>query len=92
MTILDIDGEKWLIIMSAFEYAHPDSKHLACDEFDKLHRKYPNFVIGVRRDDGKLGFSCSPELEEKIRARILPNHKWRKLRIVPPANSPTQAE
>jgi hypothetical protein len=87
-TVLEIDGEKWLIILSAFEYADRESKHLACEEIEKLRRRYQNVVTGLKRDDGKLGFACSSELEGKILARILPAHPWKTIRLYPPLDSP----
>jgi len=83
-TVLDIDGEKWLIVLNTFDYGSPEAKHLASDELWRLDERVRNFVTGMKHADGTYGFACSEELAAKIRARILPNHPWKKFRLYPP--------
>ena len=86
-TILDIDGEKWLIILNSFDYGSRESKHWASEGIDWLHANCRNYVTGMKRPDGTFGFACSAELEEKIRARIGPDHPWRTVRLFPPPDA-----
>lgn len=87
-TILDIDGEKWLVVLNSVDYGSPEAKHLASDEIWKLHDRVSNFVTGMKWPDGTYRFACSEELEAKIRAKISPNHPWKKFRLYPPLDEP----
>ena len=89
-TVIDIEGEKWLIVLNTFEYGSPEAKHLASDELWRLSDHHRNFVTGMKRPDGTYGFACSGELQEKIRARILPDHPWKKFRLYPPSDLPSK--
>ena len=91
-TVLDIEGEKWLIVLNTFDYGRPEAKHLASDELWKLRARFPNFVTGMKRPDGTFGFACSDQLEAKIRARLLPNHAWKKIRLYPPSDAASKPE
>ena len=84
--VLEIDGKKWLIVLNAFDYGSPEAKHLASEELWKLAERIPNFVTGMKREDGSFGFACDEETKAKIRARLLPNHPWKKFRLYPPTN------
>jgi hypothetical protein len=83
-TVLEIDGEKWLIVLNTFDYGSPEAKHLASLEFRKLEDRIPNLVTGMRHEDGTIGFACSDEHADKIRAQLLPNHPWNRVRLYPP--------
>ena len=83
-TVLVIDGEKWLIVLNTFDYGTPEAKHLASQEFGKLEDHIPNLVTGMRHEDGTFGFACSDEHAAKIRAQLLPNHPWTRVRLYPP--------
>lgn len=84
-TAIEIDGEVWFIVLNAVDYGSPEAKHLASEELWKL-RRLPRFVTGMKRSDGTYGFACSEELEVKIRARISPDHPWKKFRLYPPTH------
>ena len=81
---VEIDGEKWLLILLAFDYGSPEAKKLVSDQIWKLRKSNPNIITGVRREDGIFGFSVSPEFEEKIRDKIALGVQWKKVRIYPP--------
>lgn len=83
-TVLEIDGEKWLIVLNTFDYGSPEAKHLASQEIRKWEERVPNLITGMKRKDGTFGFACSQEHAAKIRARLLPNHPWKKVRLYPP--------
>ena len=83
-TIVEIDGKKWAIVLLAFDYGSPEAKTLVSDEVLRLLGQHDNLLTAMWRSDGKLGVVASEELEEKIRAKISPNHKWAKLQIYPP--------
>lgn len=85
-TALEIDGEKWLIVLNAIDYGSPEAKHLASEELWKLANRIPNFVTGMKREDGTFGFVCDDITAAKIRARLLPNHPWKTIRLYPPNN------
>lgn len=85
-TVLEIDGEKWLIVLNTFDYGSPEAKHLASEAIRKLENRIPNFITGMKREDGTFGFACSNEHAAKIRARLLPDHPWKKIRLYPPTN------
>ena len=86
-TVLEIDGEKWLIVLNTFDYGSPLAKHLASEELWKLTDLIPNFVTGMKHEDGTFGFACSREHAAKLRARLLPDHPWKKFRLYPPNNN-----
>ena len=65
-TVIDIEDEKWLIVLNTFDYGSPEAKHLASDELWRLSDHHRNFVTGMKRPDGTYGFACSGELQEKI--------------------------
>jgi hypothetical protein len=88
-TIVEVDGQKWAIVLIAFDYGSPEAKTLVSDEIWRLLGKHDNLLTAMWRSDGKLGVVASPELEEKIRAKILPGHKWIKVRVYPPAERET---
>ena len=85
-TVMEIDGEQWLIILNTFDYGSPEARHLASEAFYKLDKLVPNVITGMKRDDGTYGFACSLEHADKIRARLLPNHPWKKFRLHPLPN------
>jgi hypothetical protein len=89
-TVIEIEGEKWLIVLNTFNYGSPEAKHLASEEIWRLRGSYHNLVTGVRRPDGTYEFACPPVLQEKIRIRILPNQPWKKVRLYPPPDLPSK--
>ena len=84
-TIVEVDGQKYAIVLLAFDYGSPEAKTLISDEIWRLIGKHDNLLTAMWRSDGKLGVVASPEFEEKIRAKILPGHNWVKVRVYPPA-------
>jgi len=84
-TIVEVDGKKWALVLLAFDYGNPEVKTLVSDEIWRLLGKHDDLLTVMWRSDGKLGVVASPELEKKIRAKILRGHKWIKVRIYPPA-------
>jgi hypothetical protein len=83
-TVLEIDGEKWLIVLNTFDYGSPEAKHLASQELHKLGDRVPNFITGMKRKDGTFSFVASDDMAAKINANILPNHPWKRVRLYPP--------
>ena len=81
VTVIEIDGEKWLIVLNASVDGSLEAKHLASDEIWKLNNSCDHFLTGRRNSDGTYEFACSEELQEKIRAKILRGHPWKKVRL-----------
>jgi hypothetical protein len=91
-TILEIDGQQWFVMLNTFDYGSPELKHLASDAQWKLREHIPNFVTGMKHADGTYGFVCSDELADKIRAKLKPNHPWKKFRLYPLPDLPPKLE
>jgi hypothetical protein len=83
-TVLEIDGEKWLIILTIFDYGSPEAKHLASQAYYELEKRVPNIIFAMKREDGTFCFIASDKMAAKIRARLLPNHPWKRVRLYPP--------
>ena len=88
-TTIDIDGEKWLIVLNRFDYGSPEAKHWASEGIDWLMAHYPNVVPAMKHSDGTYGFACFGELADKIRARITPDHPSQNIRLYPLPDSPS---
>lgn len=83
-TVIEIDRQKWAIVLITFDYGSLEAKLLVNNEVCRLLVKHDNLLPAMWRSNGKLEVVASPELEEKICAKISPNHKWVKVRIYPP--------
>jgi hypothetical protein len=81
--VVEIDGEKWALVLLTFDYGSPQAKTLVSNTLDKYIRSH-RVITGIRRDDGKFGFVASSEFEEKIQAKIKLGVQWQKIRLYPP--------
>jgi hypothetical protein len=86
-TVVEIDGERWAVVLLTPDYGSPEAKRLVSDEVWRLLGKHDNLVTAMKRADGTLGIVASPEFQEKIRAAIPRDHKWTKVRLYPPPKS-----
>lgn len=80
---VEIDGEKWMLVLLAIDYGSPEAKTLVSDQVWKLRESNPNLVTGIRKDDGSFGFAVSPEFEKKIQNKIKLGVQWKKVRLYP---------
>jgi hypothetical protein len=85
-TVVEIDGQKWTVVLLAFDYGSPKAKRLVSDEVWRWIGKNNRLITAMRHGDGTLGFVASSELQKKLHAAIRPGHKWTRIRLYPPGD------
>jgi hypothetical protein len=78
--VVEVDGQEWTIVLLTTD---PEARHLVSDKIWEAREKNDHFLTAVPLSDGKLGILASPELEQKILAKISPNREWSKVRLYP---------